>query len=82
MAINEDNWLWHPAEGRVPVLTEQQLRPRRGFWAWLFRRPVVVPGRSVRGLHVPVLDERQVRPVTSWDEALKRSTARVPGGRS
>jgi hypothetical protein len=85
VAINEDNWLWHPANGRVPVLTERQVElGKLGFWARLFRRKArAVPGVAVKGLHVPVLDDRQVGPVEpEWKATLEGAAKRVPGGRS
>jgi hypothetical protein len=73
VSFNDDGWLMLP-NAHVSVLDQRQLRPRRGFWAWLFRRPVravVVSGR------VPVLDASQVRP---WQEVLEDSVRRVPRG--
>lgn len=75
-------------QGQVgPVRMERRsvLEVRRPWWKrWLgipadenlLGEPVEVP--EVR---MPVLPRVEVvGPVTPWDEALKRSTARVPGG--
>lgn len=75
MSFNDDGWLMIRGNGHVSVLDARQLRVRRGFWGWLFRRPAV--SRPEVTARVPVLDERQVRP---WQEVLEENIRRVPGG--
>lgn len=75
MAFNDDGWLIMPSS-HVSVLDQRQPRPRRGFFSWLFRRPVVAEVRAAG--RVPVLDASQVRP---WQEVLEESVRRVPGAR-